>query len=169
VLRRTSLGGNARLENSAEHSWHIAMMVPVLAEHAPWPVDPLRVVRMLLVHDVVEIDAGDTFAFDAAAHHDKEEREQAAADRLFGLLPDDQAAELHDLWNEFEAAQSDDARFAQALDRLGGVLQNALNDGGTWIEHGVSREAVLRRQEPIRDALPDLWPWVVELTDRVLG
>lgn len=168
VLRRTSLKGAPRRENSAEHSWHLAVMAPLLAEHSPEPVDVLRVMQMLVVHDVVEIDAGDTFAFDPDAHHDKPLREQAAAERIFGLLPEDQARSVRALWDEFEAAQTADARFAQALDRLGGVLQNLLNEGGTWVEHGISREAILKRQDPIREAMPDLWPWLVEATDQVI-
>ena len=123
---------------------------------------------MVLIHDVVEIDAGDTFAFDADAHHDKEERERAAAERIFGLLPDDQEAELRALWEEFEAFETADARFANALDRLSGVLQNHRNEGGTWIEHDVSREAILARQDPIREAIPELWPWVVRVMDEAL-
>ena len=168
VLRMTALGDGSRRENSAEHSWHLAVMAPLLAEHAPAEVDVLRVMRMLVIHDVVEIDAGDTFAFDPDAHHDKEERERAAAERIFGLLPDDQAAEVRTLWDEFEAFETVEARFANALDRLSGILQNHANGGGTWIEHAVSREAILARQDPIREAIPELWPWVVEVVDRAL-
>jgi len=168
VLRMTAVGDGSRRENSAEHSWHLAVMAPLLAEHAPSGVDLLRVLRMVVVHDVVEIDAGDTFAFDVEAHQDKEEREQAAAERIFGLLPEDQAAELRALWEEFEAQASVDARFANALDRLSGVLQNHHNGGGTWIEHAVSREAILERQAPIREAIPELWPWVVRVVDQAL-
>lgn len=168
VLRMTALGDGGRRENSAEHSWHLAVMAPLLAEHAAEEVDVLRVVKMALLHDVVEIDAGDTFCFDPEAHADKEERERAAAERIFGLLPGDQAAELRALWDEFEARQTPDARYANALDRLCGILQNHLNDGGTWIEHGVSREAILERQDPIREAIPELWPWVVRVMDEAL-
>jgi putative hydrolase of HD superfamily len=125
--------------------------------------------RMLVIHDVVEIDAGDTFAFDPEAHHDKQDREEAAAERIFGLLPDDQGVELRALWDEFEAFETPEARFANALDRLSGILQNHRNGGGTWIEHEVTREAILARQAPIREALPELWPWVVRVVDKALG
>lgn len=169
VLRMTALGDGSRRENSAEHSWHLAVMAPLLAEHTPHDIDLLHVLRMLVIHDVVEIDAGDTFAFDPAAHHDKEEREQAAAERIFGLLPEDQGAELRALWAEFEAFDTPESRFANALDRLSGILQNHRNGGGTWIEHDVAREAILARQDPIREALPELWPWVVRVVDEALG
>ena len=169
VLRMTALGGGARRENSAEHSWHMAVMAPLLAEHAAEAVDLLRVMKMVVIHDVVEIDAGDAFAFDPAANHGKEERERAAADRIFGLLPEDQATELRALWDEFEAHRSPEARFANALDRLAGVLQNHQNGGGTWLEHEIPRDAILRRQDPIREAVPELWPWVLEVVDGALG
>src|SRR5204862_8047037 len=118
IMRRTYLLNADRAENTAEHSWHLAMMAILLAEHANEPVDVARVIKMVLVHDIVEIDAGDTYFYDAAAALDKHEREHAAADRLFGILPEDQGKELRDLWEEFEAAQSPDARFALALDRF---------------------------------------------------
>lgn len=164
VLRRTMLTDMSRRENSAEHSWHLALMAVLLHEHACEEVDVARVLRMVLVHDVVEIDAGDTFAYDAAGHVDKEERERAAADRLFGLLPDDHAAELRALWDEFEECSTADARFALALDRLHPLLQNLHANGGTWRSHGVTLEQVMARMEPIQRACPALWPWV----DRML-
>jgi putative hydrolase of HD superfamily len=169
VLRMTALGDGSRRENSAEHSWHLSVMAPLLVEHAPHDVDLLRVMKMLVIHDVVEIDAGDTFAFDPAAHRDKAEREEAAAARIFGLLPDDQGAELRVLWDEFEALETPEARFANALDRLSGIVQNHRNGGGTWVEHQVSREAILARQAPIREAIPALWPWVVAVVDEALA
>lgn len=149
ILRRTRLVGGERLENSAEHSWHIAVIAIVLAEYADEPVDVGRVVKMLLVHDIVEIDAGDTFAYDLAGYRDKEERERVAADRLFGLLPPDQEAELRGLWEEFDAQTSADARFANLCDRLMPSLQNYHNGGGTWREAAVDRATVDRRMEPI--------------------
>lgn len=167
VSRMTRIGGGERRENSAEHTWHVAAMAPLLAEYAPDGVDPWRAVRMLLLHDVVEIDAGDTFCFDERAHDDKEDRERRAAGRLFGLLPGDQAAEWTALWEEFEEGATPDARFAVALDRFQGLLQNRLNGGGTWLEHGVSRERVLRRMEPIREGAPALWPTVLRVLEEV--
>lgn len=166
VLRRTALIDRSRLENSAEHSWHLAVMALVLAEHAPAGTDTLHAVRMLLVHDLVEIDAGDTFAYDLDAHHDKSARELAAADRLFALLPPDLETELRSLWEEFEAGATRDAKFANALDRFSGLLQNwGGDDGGTWRRHAVTREAVLRRMEPVREGVPALWPLIVGVVE----
>lgn len=165
TLRMTRVVGGGRRENSAEHSWHLALMALLLAEYAEAPVDPLRVLKMVLVHDVVEIDAGDTFCYDAHANLDKEERERLAAERLFGLLPAEQGAELRAAWEEFEEGRSPEARFAVALDRLQPLLQNYHNQGGTWREHGVTRGRVLARMQPIRDAAPELWPAV----ERMVG
>ena len=169
VLRRTSVVGESRLENTAEHSWHLGVMATVLAEHAQAPVDVERAMTMVLVHDIVEIDAGDTFAFDAAANLDKEEREQAAAGRLFGLLPGDQRAHYRALWDEFEARETPEALFANALDRFQGLLQNVHNDGGTWKKYEISRARILERMDPIREGAPALWPWVVRMVDGVMG
>jgi putative hydrolase of HD superfamily len=167
VLRRTALADRSRRENSAEHSWHLGVMAIVLAEHAAPEIDRCRVLELLLVHDIVEIDAGDTFAFDSAGYVDKNAREIAAAERIFGLLPDDDGARLRMLWDEFEAGETLEARFANALDRFQAlVLNDAGGDGGTWFAHGVSREAVLRRMEPIREGAPGLWPAVLEAVDR---
>lgn len=169
VLRQTRTTGERRRENSAEHSWHLALLAVLLAEHAAPEVDVSRVIRMVLVHDLVEIDAGDTFAYDALANLDRAAREQRAAERLFGLLPPGQAAELRALWEEFEAGASADARFAAALDRLQPLLQNAHTDGGTWAEHGLSRAQVLERMRPIERALPAAWPTVLRLLDAAVA
>jgi 5'-deoxynucleotidase YfbR-like HD superfamily hydrolase len=170
VLRRTSLIDRSRFENTAEHSWHLATMAVVLAEYAPAGADLARVVEMLLVHDIVEIDAGDTFAFDVSANVGKLEREQTAASRLFGLLPDDLAARLRAMWDEFEAGDSPDARFANALDRFQGLVQNdAGGDGGSWRQHGVSRAQVLARMAPIEHAVPRLWPVVLDAVARAVA
>jgi putative hydrolase of HD superfamily len=160
ILRRTSLIGGDRRENSAEHSWHLAMMALVLAEHANAPVDLLHTLKLLLVHDIVEIDAGDTFAYDVQANLDKEARERAAAERIFGLLPADQCAELRGLWEEFDARVTPEARFANALDRLMPALQNYENGGGTWHAAGVDREAVYRRLQPIEEGSQVLWEYL---------
>jgi putative hydrolase of HD superfamily len=165
VLRRTSLMDASRPENSAEHSWHLVLTALVLREHAPAEVDLFRVVEMLTVHDLVEIDAGDTFAYDAEALATKTERETAAADRIFGLLPVEQAGHFRSLWEEFEAQATPDARFANALDRLQPLLQNAGCGGGTWRTYSLTREAVLARMDPIRADLPSLWPTVLEVID----
>jgi putative hydrolase of HD superfamily len=149
VLRRTRLVGGERRENSAEHSWHAAMIALVLAEHADAPVDLPKVLKMLLIHDIVEVDAGDTFAFDTVGYLDKAQREQAAADRIFGLLPPDQEHELRGLWEEFEAAATPEAQFANMADRLMPALQNYNNGGGTWREADLDRAMVDHRMEPL--------------------
>ena len=166
VIRQTSLCDASRRENSAEHSWHLAMMAVVMAEHAGEEVDVARVVSLVLVHDLVEIDAGDTFAYDVAGYGDKEARERAAADRIFGLLPDDQAAELRALWDEFEAGETAEARYANALDRLQPLLSNHHSKGGSWRAHGISRAQVIRRMAPIERALPGVWPMVLDIVQQ---
>lgn len=160
ILRRTSLVGGDRRENSAEHSWHLAVMALVLAEYANEPVDLLHTLKLLLVHDIVEIDAGDTFAYDVQANLDKEAREQAAAERIFGLLPAEQCEEFRTLWEEFDARQTPEARFANALDRMMPSLQNYENGGGTWRLAGVDLPAVLDRLRPIDDGSHALWRYV---------
>lgn len=150
VLRQSLIADGSRRENDAEHTWHLCLMAIVLAEHANEPVDLLRVLKMLLVHDIVEIDAGDTFAYDVAGHSDKAEREERAATRLFGLLPAEQGAELHALWHEFEAQESPEAKFALSMDRLAPMLLNYEAGGGGWAKNGVSADKVLKRAETIR-------------------
>ena len=165
VLRRTLLTDGYRLENSAEHSWHLALTAMVLEEYASAPVNMAKVLRMLIVHDVVEIDAGDTFAFDMAGNATKEERERRAADRIFGLLPEKLRAELRSLWEEFDEAVTPEARFANAVDRIQPFLQNRETRGGSWRIHNLSREQVLARMDPIRTALPRLWRTVLATLD----
>jgi putative hydrolase of HD superfamily len=169
VLRQTLLTDASRRENSAEHSWHLALMAALLAEHAGSEVDVARTMKMVLVHDVVEIDAGDAFCYDAAANVGKEERERRAAERIFGLLPAGQAAELHALWAEFEAGETPDARFAVALDRLQPLLQNLHSGGGSWRAHGIARAQVLRRMDPIRAGAPALWPTVLAVVEEAVA
>jgi putative hydrolases of HD superfamily len=165
VLRQTKLVDESRHENSAEHSWHLAMAAVVLAEHAPAGADVARVVRMVLVHDLVEIDAGDAFAFDAAANVGKAERERTAAARLFGLLPAAQGEELRALWEEFERGDTPDAAFAVALDRLQPLLVNHHSGGGSWARHGITRAQVLARMAPIERACPSIWPDVAAMIE----
>ncbi len=167
ILRQTLVMDGSRQENSAEHSWHLAVMAVLLHEHAGHAVDVQRVLRMLLIHDVVEIDAGDTFCYDAAASVGKEERERRAAERLFGLLPGEQAQGLRELWEEFEERETADAQFANALDRLQGLMQNYHNAGGTWRLQGITRDQVLNRMRPIQNASPELWKYVLQVIDEV--
>ena len=149
VMRRSPLVDGSRPENTAEHSWHVALAALLLSGYANEPVDVARVVRMLLVHDIVEIDAGDTYAYDVSGNRDKVERELRAAARLFGLLPDDQAAEFRALWEEFEDRATAESRFANALDPLSPLLNNYLNDGRVWREHDVTLEQVRGRMAPV--------------------
>lgn len=157
-----------RQENDAEHSWHLAVMALLLAEHADEPVDVARVVKMVLIHDVVEIDAGDTFIYDDAANLDKEEREQRAADRLFGLLPPDQGAEMRALWEEFEARQTADARFAAAMDRMQPVLLNIATQGLRWRLNKVTADKVLARNARIGDSSQRLWAYMRERLEEMI-
>jgi len=160
VLRQTSLMDGSRRENSAEHSWHIALMAIALSEYAAEPVNIGHAVKLLLLHDVVEIDAGDTFCFDAQGNQDKAEREQRAAERLFGLLPTDLSAELHTLWEEFETGETPEARFAKAMDCLQPFLHNLETEGGTWKKHGITCDRVFQRMQAVKRATPDLWGFV---------
>ncbi|HSM82264.1 MAG TPA: HD domain-containing protein [Nodosilinea sp.] len=165
VLRQTTLIDASRRENSAEHSWHLAMMALVLADYAPAPVDLQRAIHQLLIHDLVEIDAGDTFCYDTAAHIDKAQREQQAADRIFGLLPATIGHDLRQLWDEFEAQATPTARFAAALDRIQPLLHNWQTQGGTWKQHRISRTQVMQRMAPVETGAPELWPFVLEVIE----
>jgi putative hydrolases of HD superfamily len=166
VLRRTPLTDNSRAENSAEHSWHLALAAMTLAEWMPGGVDLRRVLELVVVHDLVEIDAGDTFAYDIAANINKAEREAVAAERIFGLLPADQTNVLRALWDEFEAQQTAESRCANALDRLQALLQNMAAGGGSWMAHGVTRSQVYMRMAPVQRTLPDVWPFVEHIVER---
>jgi putative hydrolases of HD superfamily len=167
VERMTAILGGARRENSAEHSWHLALFALVLHEHADEPLDVGRAITMLLLHDLVEIDAGDTFAYDDAGYETKVAREEAAADRLFALLPEGQGERLRSLWDEFEAGSSPEARFANAVDRLQPLLLNHANEGGPWREHGISRTRIIARNAPIGDGSAALWVLAQERIDEV--
>ena len=159
VVRRSLLLSGERCENSAEHCWHTAVMALLLAEHANEPVDAALVARMMLIHDIVEIDAGDTYCYDEEGNRTKAAREQAAAERLFGLLPGDQGRELRAAWEEFESGRSAEARFARALDRLMPLLHNYHTQGRAWQEHGVRVGQVLDRNAPMREGSAALWQY----------
>jgi putative hydrolases of HD superfamily len=165
IARRTYLLNADRSENTAEHSWHLAIMAMLLAEHANEPVDVARVVKMVLVHDIVEIDAGDTYFYDSAAALDKAEREQRAADRLFGMLPADQGREFRELWEEFEECRTPDARFAAALDRFIPQLHNYHTGGKSWAEHGITADRVLERNAGMAEGSLKLWECAQSLLD----
>lgn len=160
VERRTRLIGNGRHENSAEHSWHFAMAALSLAPYAPQGVSITRVVQMALLHDIVEIDVGDVLVYDVAAREAVALKEAQAARRLFGLLPQPQSEAFLQLWLEYEAATTADARFAGAIDRILPVLQNLHNEGQSWRENGISLEQVLARNAHVGEILPELWQQV---------
>jgi putative hydrolase of HD superfamily len=159
ILRQSVLTCGQRHENDAEHSWHLALMAVLLGEYASEEIDLLRVVKMVLVHDLVEIDAGDTYCYDDEAARDKAERELAAAERIFILLPPDQAAEVRALWDEFEAMDTPESRFAAALDRLQPLLLNYHTQGLSWREHGIVDAQVLERNCHMQLGAPTLWAY----------
>ena len=169
VLRQTMLTEPPRRENSAEHSWHLAVMAVTLADHAPPGTDIGRATAMVLMHDLVEIDAGDLFVYaDAAQQARQEEAERAAADRIFALLPADQAGRFRALWDEFEERRSPEARYARGLDRLQPMLENFKAGGGTWTEHGITADQVLAKVKLIEDGSPALGRYARELVDRAM-
>lgn len=171
VYRQTHVkSDNNRNENSAEHSWHIAMMANVLKQYADEPVDISRVINMLLIHDIVEIDAGDTFAFAAQQELDgQEDKEIEAANRLFGLLPEAQFEQMKQLWLEFEQAQTSDARFAKAMDRVLPLIQNMANEGGSWVRHKVKKSQVLARNKYLDGLAPTLWAYACDQIDTAVA
>jgi putative hydrolases of HD superfamily len=169
VLRRSYLIDIDRHENSAEHCWHLAVAAMVLAEHAKERIDVSKVIGLVLVHDLVEIDAGDTFIYDEASNVGKAAREQEAANRLFWVLPEDQAQSFMALWREFEDRQTPEAKFAFALDRLMPVLHNVFTQGGSWKEHGIRQEQALTKNRPIEDGSSVLWQVVESLITQTLA
>ena len=170
IIRQTVLIHSRRPENDAEHSWHLCLLAITLAEHANFPrLDLLRVLQMLTLHDLVEIDAGDTFVYDAQAMADKAGREARAADRIFGLLPPDQAREFRTLWDEFEARQTPEAKFANAMDRFQPMLLNCRTEGFAWRRHGVTRDRVLARNAQIADGCAPLWEYAQRMVDEAVA
>ena len=163
IFRQTINTRSRRAENDAEHSWHFCLCVVVFAEHANAAIDVLRVLKMAIVHDLVEIDAGDTFAYDAAAMVNQHQREAIAADRIFGLLPVDQAREFRALWDEFEARTTPEAKFAHACDRFQPMLLNARTEGGSWCAHGITHDQAQRRGAPVADGSTILWEAIEQM------
>ncbi len=155
-----------RQENSAEHSWHVALMASVLSQYAQKPIDVTRVIRMILIHDIVEIDAGDMFAFNAQDEHNAQaQKELDAAKRIFGLLPTPLNDEMLNLWLEFEDAQTADAEFAKAMDRVLPVFQNMKDEGGSWKKHGIARNKIEKRNAHLKTSAPALWDYVMKQLD----
>ena len=170
IFRQTLNTQSRRAENDAEHSWHLCLCVIVLAEHANVPdLDVLRVLKMLIVHDLVEIDAGDTFAYDVAAMAGQHEREAVAADRIFGLLPADQSAEFRALWDEFEAKETAEAKFATAVDRFQPMLLNCRSQAAAWNRHGITHDRVVARNRQIADGCAELWRYAEVMLQEVVS
>jgi putative hydrolases of HD superfamily len=166
IIRNTLLTDRSRMENAAEHSWHVALTALVFFDSAPAQgMDLQRILTMLLVHDLVEIDAGDLLCYCTDQLRTQKEREKEAAEHIFGLLAGDQGRKLHQLWQEFEALETPEARFANAVDRLQPLLQAIRTQGQTWRQHGIRKTQVVQRMQPIRTALPHLWGFVLEMID----
>ena len=160
IFRQTHLSGRGRNENDAEHAWHMAIMAYLLREYANEKIDITRTMLMILIHDVVEIDAGDTYAYDPEGMKTQKERELQAADRIFGMLPEDQAAEFRALWDEFEEYETPEARFAHTMDNFQPMLLNDSNGGSDWAEHGVARPQVKKRNEKTGTGSEDIWAFM---------
>ena len=163
IVRQNFLADGTRLENDAEHSWHIALMIIVLSEHFSNDVDVLRVMKMLIIHDLVEIYAGDTYCYGDELESDKQEREKNAANLLFNLLPQNQADEFKNIWYEFELRQTPEAVFANIMDRIQPLLLNYTSEGKSWISHKVTAQKVLARNNIARDASPEIWNLIEEV------
>lgn len=161
ITRQTRISDTSRHENDAEHAWHAALMCVLLSEYANEPIDVLRTVTMLLIHDIVEIDAGDTYAYDAVAAQSQHDREQRAADRLFGLLPDDQRDKLRGLWEEFEAGETPEARFARTMDNIQPAMLNNATGGVEWESHAVRLSQILKRNEITPKGSEKLWNYAL--------
>lgn len=168
IQRKTRLFNSDRPENDAEHSWHLAMMTIVLAEHSNSKIDVMKVLKMVLIHDIVEIDAGDIFLYDTKVSHTNTEAERLAAQRIFGLLPKDQANDFVAVWEEFEAGITEEAKFARSMDRFEPLLQNISNDGGTWREYNVEYNRVYKTQEVINDGSKVIWDMAKPMLEKTL-
>lgn len=162
IGRQTYLSDGQRKENDAEHAWHMALMVVLLSEYANEEIDVLKTMTMLLLHDIVEIDAGDTYAYDEAGKATQEERERKAADRIFALLPEDQGEKLRGLWEEFEAQETPEAKFARTMDNLQPMMLNAATDGKAWTEHGVHLSQIMKRNQRTHLGSEALWEYAQE-------
>lgn len=162
IGRQTYLSDAKRKENDAEHAWHMAIMTVLLSEYANEEIDVLKTITMLLIHDIVEIDAGDTYAYDEVGKQTQREREVKAAERIFGMLPEDQAKKFRDLWEEFEARETKEAKFARTMDNLQPMMLNDATDGKAWIEHGVHLSQILKRNERTAEGSETLWKYALE-------
>lgn len=165
IYRQTYVLHEDRTENDAEHSWHLALLAFLLAEHSNQPIDVLRTMKMVLIHDIVEIDAGDTYCYDTEGYKDKAERETKAANRIFGILPDDQRDEFMALWLEFEENTTPESKFANVLDRIQPLTLNYRKDGISWKKHSVHKEQVVNRNIKTAEGSEILWEYVMEILD----
>lgn len=165
VFRQTVLMDSSRQENDAEHSWHLAVMVILFSEYAENGIDVPRVLKMVLLHDLVEIDAGDTFCYDAESMNDQAKRESAAADRIFAMLPDNQAEEFRMLWSEFQQRRTAESHFANAIDRFQPLLHNYTTKGLMWKRHSIKKHQVIERNKPIKEGAPLLWAYAKTMID----
>ena len=166
ILRQTHLSRGGRRENDAEHAWQMAIMTWLLAEYSNQKIDVAKTMLMTLVHDLVEIDAGDTYAYDTAAKETEAAREQAAADRIFGLLPADQGSRLREIWEEFNAYETPEARFAHVMDNLQPMLLNNSNGGGDWKEHGIRRSQTEQRNALTHTGSEEIWAYMKKILDK---
>ena len=169
ITRQSYITGAERKETDTDHSWHLAMMCALLSEYANEKIDVLHTMTMVLIHDIVEIDAGDTYAYDTAGNSTKREREVRAADRIFGLLPEEQARQMRDLWEEFEACTTPEARFANTLDRVQPIMLNDATGGIAWREHGVRISQVMGRNAHTAEGSQQLWEYAKSLIDKNTG
>ena len=165
IFRQPYLADGKRQENDAEHSWHLAIAAFLLKEYVAEDVDVMKVMIMVLIHDLVEIDAGDTYAYDAEGAKTKRAREVAAADRIFGMLPEEQGGYFRELWDEFEAYESDDAKFAHLLDNFQPLLLNHESNGKSWTEHHVKKSQIYKRNEKIEETSPEVWEWMKQIVE----
>lgn len=165
IMRQTYLASGARKENDAEHGWHLAVMAVLLSEYANEKIDVLRTVKMVLLHDVVEIDAGDTYAYDEGGYETKEAREKEAADRIYGLLPDALRDEYREIWEEFEAMETPEAKFANTLDKVQPVLLTDAQGGRSWREHKVRKRQIMGRNARTAEGSKDLWSEVLKIIE----
>ena len=166
ILRQTHISGGGHRENDAEHAWHMAVMVYLLREYANEPIDVAKTMLMVLIHDLVEIDAGDTYAYDPEAKKTQQARERRAADRVFGMLPPDQEMELRALWDEFEAYETPESRFAHVMDNFQPMLLNDSNDGNDWQTHGIRRAQVEERNEKTATGSEKIWEYMKTVIER---
>ena len=166
IFRQTYLSDGERKENDAEHSWHLALSAILLKEYVSEEIDLLKVITMVLIHDIVEIDAGDTYAYDSVGAKDKREREEKAADRIFNILPTEQGQYFRELWEEFESYETEDAKYAHLLDNFQPMLLNDASKGKSWSEHQVKKEQIYKRNERIADTSETIWEEMQRIVEK---